>query len=361
MLHSDNEEEFLDTKLKLTSKWTPVVLEHFNKHICPAIQNHSGKWLIEKYPGMFDPYSGITNNLSESMNAVLKRENDWKELPVDLLALGFYYIQNFENYEILRGRSGLGNYHLKKEFSRAFISPSDVIFPKRIVSPDEVIEYLKNDKPLFQSNSFQSDTDPLGNLNSQEIIKQTNSDENTSTNQVKLENNEVIVNQQPVIEYPTDSSQQSLARFIVDNNLITLVPQQGAFIVNGRKGKYCVTLFPKETCQCESSSTCFHILAAKISIGLESTQTKYMREHLIHCLENGKFTHFPKNYFGKTPKNLKTKTHIISINCDCGKPDTIEDMVGCEGKTGRKMCDVWTHRSCAKNMKGNSWFCEVHR
>ncbi|CAG2232922.1 unnamed protein product [Mytilus edulis] len=91
-------------------------------------------------------------------------------------------------------------------------------------------------------------------------------------------------------------------------------------------------------------------------------EQKYMREHLIHCLENGKFTHFPKNNFGKTPKNLKTKTHIISINCDCGKPDTIEDMVGCEGKTGRKMCDVWTHRSCAKkNMKENSWFCEVHR
>jgi hypothetical protein len=33
----------------------------------------------------------------------------------------------------------------------------------------------------------------------------------------------------------------------VGNNSITLVPQQGAFIVNGQKGKYCVTLFPKET------------------------------------------------------------------------------------------------------------------
>jgi hypothetical protein len=49
----------------------------------------------------------------------------------------------------------------------------------------------------------------------------------------------------------------------VDNNLITLVPQQGAFIVQGRKGKYCVTLFPKEKCQCEATSTCYHILAAK--------------------------------------------------------------------------------------------------
>ena len=81
------------------SKWTPVVLEHFNKFVSPSKQYHSGKWVIEEYPGMFDPYSGIANNLSESINAVLKRENDWKELPVDLLALGFYYIQNFENYE----------------------------------------------------------------------------------------------------------------------------------------------------------------------------------------------------------------------------------------------------------------------
>jgi hypothetical protein len=58
----------------------------------------------------------------------------------------------------------------------------------------------------------------------------------------------------------------------VENNLITLVPQQGAFIVNGQKGKYCVTLFPKETCQCVSTSTCYHILAAKMSIGLEAIQ-----------------------------------------------------------------------------------------
>jgi hypothetical protein len=41
------------------------------------------------------------------------------ELPVDLLALGFYYIQNFENYEIRRGRSGMGNYHLKAELKDA--------------------------------------------------------------------------------------------------------------------------------------------------------------------------------------------------------------------------------------------------
>lgn len=57
----------------------------------------------------------------------------------------------------------------------------------------------------------------------------------------------------------------------MDNNLITFVPQQGAFIVQGRKGKYCVTLFPKEKCQCETTSTGYHILATKMSVGLIRT------------------------------------------------------------------------------------------
>ncbi|VDI33695.1 Hypothetical predicted protein [Mytilus galloprovincialis] len=65
-----------------------------------------------------------------------------------------------------------------------------------------------------------------------------------------------------------------LAKYIVDNNLITLVPSQAAFIVQGRNGKYCVTLFPKETCQCPSTTTCFHILAAKMSIGQEPIEKR---------------------------------------------------------------------------------------
>jgi hypothetical protein len=62
---------------------------------------------------------------------------------IDLLTLGLYYLQNFENYEILRGRSSIGNYHLKKEFSRAYISPSDVVFPQKIVCPMRQLKFKK--------------------------------------------------------------------------------------------------------------------------------------------------------------------------------------------------------------------------
>ena len=71
-----------------------------------------------------------------------------------------------------------------------------------------------------------------------------------------------------------DTSQHALAEYVLDNNLITLVPTQGAFIVQDRSGKYCVTLFPKESCQCPSTTTCFHILAAKMSIGQEPIEKR---------------------------------------------------------------------------------------
>jgi hypothetical protein len=137
---------------------------------------------------------------------------------------------------------------------------------------------LKNEKPLHQVERLIPDTP---SDNKQEIVEKT--PVNTEIASVNIKDDKTVikkecddtVNQAPVIHFPdfnTDSSQQSLARFIVENNLITLVPQQGAFIVNGQKGKYCATLFPKETSQCVSTSTCYHILAAKMSIGLEAIQ-----------------------------------------------------------------------------------------
>ena len=37
----------------------------------------------------------------------------------------------------------------------------------------------------------------------------------------------------------------------------------------GSSRPHAVTLFPKESCTCPSTTTCYHILAAKYSIGIE--------------------------------------------------------------------------------------------
>jgi hypothetical protein len=153
----------------------------------------------------------------------------------------------------------------------------DNIFPKKVVCPDEVVEYIKHQKPLSQEPLLtECDTTTSSPVdNTQKTVKQT-----TVTNpldDLKELNNPLIDEaNQPVIQFPAfenDCSLKTLARFSVDNDLITFVPQQGAFVVQGRKGKYCVTLFPKEKCQCEATSTRYHILAAKMSVGLEPVQT----------------------------------------------------------------------------------------
>jgi hypothetical protein len=45
----------------------------------------------------------------------------------------------------------------------------------------------------------------------------------------------------------------------------------------------------------------------------------------------GHFSAFPKNHVGFAPKNIKINTHTIEIDCECGKPNAIENMIGCEG------------------------------
>jgi len=112
------------------------------------------------------------------------------------------------------------------------------------------------------------------------LIK-TETDENPQNNEGNIEEVEnenidfdqfVAINTEEIPVLDKNCSQQALARYIVENNFISLVPSQGSFVVQGRSNKYCVTIFPKETCQCPSTTTCHHILAVKMSIGLQPVE-----------------------------------------------------------------------------------------
>ncbi|CAG2246623.1 unnamed protein product [Mytilus edulis] len=137
----------------------------------------------------------------------------------------------------------------------------------REAAPSDIISYLKTahvNTPQLSSPSAET-TETVENL--------SDSKTEHSTPTTPKEKDTPVIN--TMFEFPAFvSSQHALAKYIVDNNLITLVPSQAAFIVQGQNGKYCVTLFPKKTCQCPSTTTCFHILAAKMSIGQEPIEKR---------------------------------------------------------------------------------------
>ena len=64
------------------------------------------------------------------------------------------------------------------------------------------------------------------------------------------------------------NSQESRARKLLDEGKVVHNPTLKVFTVMGTNHPHAVTLFPKETCTCPSTTTCYHILAAKLSIGI---------------------------------------------------------------------------------------------
>ena len=55
---------------------------------------------------VYSPFTGVTNNQSESFNAVLKRLVQWREVPSDVIILSLYHLQCYYNNEIERGFAG---------------------------------------------------------------------------------------------------------------------------------------------------------------------------------------------------------------------------------------------------------------
>ena len=72
-----------------------------------------------------------------------------------------------------------------------------------------------------------------------------------------------------------DMSQLALAHAVIVEKRIWHNIEAGAFMVKGSDSKvYAIKIFPKEQCSCPSVGTCYHIIAAKLSIGLEITSVK---------------------------------------------------------------------------------------
>lgn len=83
----------------------------------------------------------------------------------------------------------------KKEFNRAFIEPSDCIFPKRIVCPDEIIEYIKSEKPVSSKGELLINYDEINETTvSQQVINKLPDD--TVFDEANQHSN------QPVIQFP---------------------------------------------------------------------------------------------------------------------------------------------------------------
>ena len=107
---------------------------------------------------------------------------------------------------------------------------------------------------------------PISILNSTEsligIKSMSDTDSNTSSSDMPHKNENIQHNQ----------SQIALAWDAVENKRVELVSHMSSFLVQGSNQKtYSVQPYPKEVCNCPSTTTCWHIIATKLSIGIINT------------------------------------------------------------------------------------------
>ena len=249
LFHQSSEVEYREMLKKVRQKWSAPFYEYYTNEIAPDITSIA-RWVIEPY-GIYEPYSGITNNQAEGLNFVLKQLQEWREAPIDCMVLALHHLQSYYLVEIARGQHGLGNYHLHSQYLQLReLTP----IPTTSFSPDEIVSRIRG--------------------------KLAHSTEQEQTHKVHLSNSKH--------DSGTQFSQVERARLIVEQNQINLDTKLHTFTVLGSERPHVVTLFPKETCSCPSTTTCYHILAAKMSLGVDQKQQSQHRANLTQLRRNAR-------------------------------------------------------------------------
>ena len=242
-----------------SAKWRPFclglnVFKYFTDELKADIQLNAAKFVLEPLD-LYDPFSGITNNVSESRNDLIKDLLEWKEVSVDTLALCFYQLQNYFLTEIRRGFAGIGNYKLKAQYQSITCEPDEILLPKNLCNPKDIVQQIKNLTNTFAKPS----SDITEDINDGSVNKLDLDKVNATTVNDKERNDPGII--------VRGLSQKALAEAVISKGRKCHVSGMGAFMVDGSRGeKYSVTLFPKEKCQWPSYGECYHILVAKLSI-----------------------------------------------------------------------------------------------
>ena len=228
ILTTENELDNHWQQTKSNSGFKPKVMQYFEKHLLPKFKKHGSVWVLRQ-AGIQNADKGITKNLSESMNAVFHRLQQWKNVPVDVIVMSMYHLCAFYLRELHRSLYQCGRWTNKDAFEFCKRDPSLMPRLQVVFSPQDIVNQVNMDayvKPRQQETSLHQDD-------------------------------------------PKVDSRISLAVSTVNDNRVKLCGN-GTFVVNEVSGlKPCaVTLFLKVFCSCSSTKVCYHIAACKMAVCL---------------------------------------------------------------------------------------------
>ena len=247
LLHQPSEDNYKFQFEMFKSQWSAPFTLYYTNNIHSKITSFA-RWAIERYH-VYNPYSGVTSNQAESLNRVLKELQEWKEAPVDCMVLSLYYLQSFYYLEICRGFHGLGDYHLCTQYADVEFIP---IPEGSVIKPEDIVERIKGNFMYEYSTLF---------------ADETSSSPDPSINVANLTQNE-------------------RAHKVLEEKKISFDTTLGVFNVQGTSRVHTVKLFPSESCTCPATGTCYHVFAARLTLGIEEKPSQKRKLSLTQLRKN---------------------------------------------------------------------------
>ena len=81
---------------------------------------------------------------------MLKSLQEWKEAPVDCMAVSLHYLQMYYSHEIERGKQGLGEYTLHPQFS-SVLDLQPPLFSESIYHSQSIYESCSTDEMVHST------------------------------------------------------------------------------------------------------------------------------------------------------------------------------------------------------------------
>ena len=243
-------DEFRDT-------WSEVFMDYYLTKINPLVKEKLGRWILEPR-GVYNPYTGVTDKGSDMLDIIVQQLREWENVAVTATISAIYLLQIYACREIREGACGRGPWNLRDAFLDLQPEMSKLGQEMAFVCvPHNAVHYVKTGRITIQGGM---------------IVEQTDED----PRQILL----------------------SKAKRILESGGIERNNTRHSFLVNdGEKPGEAVQLklYPRAACSCSTSLFCQHIIACKMSIGidmeseLERLNTHHINRALKSC-ENGKDT-----------------------------------------------------------------------
>ena len=123
LISSKTEANFLNDCEVSSSTCSKEFKNYFDGGQKKDLLTHACDFVTNKYCAF--SFGRATNNISESMNHVLKPAASHKELPLDALILALREMQGVYLYDFKIAVSGFGDYQLKEKFFYLSVHHSD--------------------------------------------------------------------------------------------------------------------------------------------------------------------------------------------------------------------------------------------